>query len=102
MNDIFGEAPIKAILPVKEKFEYHTLILVLPSGESELPEVRVECKGADKEDSVCDERFCQVKELFLSVGTWDAIRSAGEIELGRLSARMDWSDPEEPWVDVEP
>jgi hypothetical protein len=97
--DIFSDGVVH---PVKEKFEYHTLTVILPAGQSETPIVRVECKGSDRDDCVCDSKYCQLEELIDNVGPWDVMRSAGEIELARLSARADWSDPEEPWIDVEP
>ena len=87
--------------PLKENFKHHDLIIVLNPGEGEGISFKVECRGADKEECVCDV-FCQVKDTIDMVGLWDCIKSAGEIELARLSARMDWTDPEEPWVEVEP
>jgi hypothetical protein len=89
-------------MPLKEKFDYHVLTVKLLAGEGEGITVEVECKGGDKKDCMCDSKYCHVKELILNIGWPDIVRAAGEIELVRLSARMDWTDPEEPWVDVEP
>lgn len=91
----------EAPMPLKEKFDYHTLIVKLPAGEGEYPTIEVQCRGVDKGDCMCTQGLCQVREQYAMVG-WDAIRAAGDIELARISARMDWTDPEEPWLDVEP
>lgn len=87
---------------MKENFDYHVLTIKLLAGEGEQPVAEVECKGADKDDCACTPQFCQIKECMYTVGTWDVIRAAGDIELARISARMDWTDPDEPWLDVEP
>lgn len=102
-GNMFEDDPISpASRPVKEDFNHHTLVIELLAGESEYPTVTVQCHKPDDDQNMCDTRICQVRELIASVGAWDIIRSAGDIELARLSARVDWSDPEEPWVDVEP
>jgi hypothetical protein len=87
---------------IAEKFEDHTISVVLLAGEGEGMTMRVECKGADKDRSLCEENHCQVDALIRDVGWPDVIKAAGEIELSKLSARVDWSDYDEPWVEVEP
>lgn len=87
--------------PLKENFDYHVITVKLLRGEASGITFEVECKGGDKDDCVCDPSFCQLKELIALEGV-DVIRSAGDIDLMRLSTRVDWSDPDEPWVDVEP
>lgn len=98
MSELFSEGPM---LPLKEDWNDHVVTIVLPHGGGEEPTLKIECKSADNPMSVCTEDICQMKELYRSVG-WDAVRAAGDIELARLSARIDWTDPEEPWLDVEP
>lgn len=88
--------------PIKEDFKDHTLVVELPAGEGEQPVVKTECHNPNSDQNMCDVRHCQVKDLIATVGAWDVIRAAGDIELTRLSGRIDWSDPEEPWLDVEP
>lgn len=102
MDDIFGEAPISSPSPVKENFKYHTLIVTLEAGEGQGYTHKVQCHGADKNDCACTQAFCQLDEQIRMVGLFDVLKAAGDIELARLSARMDWTDPEEPWVEVEP
>lgn len=87
--------------PMRENFNHHTLSIKLLRGSSEMPTLEVLCKGAGEDDCTCTEQECQMKNLISDMG-WDVIRAAGEIDLARLSARIDWSDAEEPWVDVEP
>lgn len=90
------------MMPLKEKFDYHVLTLTLDAGEGSDVSFKVECKGGDKDDCACDPQYCQLEDQIKMVGLWDVLKAAGDIELVRLSARMDWSDPEEPWVEVEP
>lgn len=88
--------------PLKEKFDYHTLVLTLVAGEGEGITFKVECRGAGRDDCACRSGFCLMKETIDGVGLEDILRSAGDIELARLSARMDYTDYDEPWVEVEP
>jgi hypothetical protein len=86
---------------IKGNFNGHTVSVVLPGGEGEYVTLRFECKEADVASSPCSKEQCQMEEIFGDIG-WDVVRAAGEIELTRLSARVDWSDPEEPWIELEP
>ena len=92
----------RGVHPVRENFNYHVLIPTLQAGEGSGIYIKVECKGADKDDCLCRSNYCELEDQIKMVGWPDVIKSAGDIELARLSARMDWSDPEEPWVEVEP
>jgi len=87
---------------IEEKFEEHTLTLTLLAGEGEGFKVDVECKAKDNDHSVCTSKLCMLDDLIKSVGFTDIVKAAGDIELGKLSAKVDWRDPEEPWVEVEP
>lgn len=88
--------------PKLENWNYHVLRIVLLQGKGKGFEPRVVCKGADKDDCACTETMCWVSEHIYSNGLWDILSAAGEIEFTALSARMNWSDYEEPWVEVEP
>lgn len=101
MTEFFTSAEPDPV-PVKEKFDYHTIALVLPAGEGEGLRLDIKCKGADKEDCSCNSDFCNLEDIIQQVGWSEAIRAAADIPLSRVSARVDWSDPEEPYIDVEP
>lgn len=101
MND-FEELLNYAQKPIYDSFDGHVVTIKIPAGEGEsYPTLEIECKEGDRDDSVCNPGSCQMKELYDSVG-WECLRAAGEIELSKLSAKVDWSDPEEPWIEVEP
>lgn len=84
-----------------ESWNGHVVTLVLPRGEGNGIEAKIECKEGDIDDSPCNPDFCAMKDVYDQVG-WDVFKSAGEIDLVKLSARMDWSTPDEPWIEVEP
>lgn len=85
----------------REPFEWHTIELVIMASHGEAyPDVKIECKAADIEKSPCNQ-ICMLKDLYDSVG-WEIFRASAEIPLGKLSARIDWTDSEEPYVDLEP
>lgn len=86
---------------MKESFDSHVVTIILLQGEGEQPTPRFECKSADDPKSACSPEICAMKDVYDNVG-WEVFRAAGEIELVKLSARVDWSDSEEPWIDVEP
>jgi hypothetical protein len=87
--------------PIYDSFDGHVVTVVLPAGGGEYPVPKFECKESSRDDSVCTPAWCQLKELYDSVG-WEIFKAAGEIELAKLSAKADWRDPEEPWIEVEP
>lgn len=97
LDDLFDDEPKTY---TKGDFGGHAAILTQPAGEGEMPTVKFQCRESMQDDSPCTPDLCQMDELWRSVG-WDAVRSAGEIELVRLSARVDWTDAEEPWIDLE-
>lgn len=87
--------------PLKESFDYHTIEVVLLAGEGNGIQYRVKCLGADKDDCACTANECQMLTMVQYDGI-DMIKSAGDVTLGHMSARMDYSDFEEPWIEVEP
>ena len=95
-DNIFAGKPLP---PLKEDFKYHDIVLKLGAGDGEGVSFEVKCRGKDADDCVCD-TFCQVKDTLDMVGLWDVLRSENEVELCTIQARMDWTDPEEPWVEV--
>ena len=99
ITDLFGEENKQ---PKLENWDYHKLIIVILAGKGSGWEPRVVCSGADKEDCACTEQLCQVREQIYSGGLWDVLDVAGDIELTPLNARMNWTDYEEPWVEVRP
>lgn len=102
MSDFSGIDEYAAYYSPKEKWDYHTITVILPAGEGEYPRLEVECRGGDKDDCSCTTRICAMKDQIDQIGAWDGLRAAADIPLAKLSARMDWSDPEEPWIEVEP
>lgn len=94
-------SPAYTQLPPRYDFNGHVVTVVLPAGEGEYPTLRFECKEAELDNSPCRPAECQMEGLWKDIG-WDVLKAAGEIDLGKLSARVDWSDPEEPWIEVEP
>lgn len=94
--DLFGDRQ----KPVRNAWEGHTVIAILPAGQGEYPTLKFECHEADRDDTTCTSSECHVRELYNNVG-WDVLRCEDDIELGRLEARADWSDPDEPWIDVK-
>lgn len=97
LHDIFGKEQKHPAY----NFNGHVVTIVLPAGEGEYPTLKFECKEAELENSGCILQDCQMETLWRDVG-WDVIKAAGDIEIGKLSARVDWSDPDEPWIEVEP
>lgn len=87
--------------PIKESFEDHVIVLILPSGEGEYPTAEIQCLAPQSDKNMCNVGNCEMQTLYAMVG-WDAIRSAGDIKLARLSARIDWTVADEAWIDVEP
>lgn len=86
---------------IVEKFEEHDIALILPSGEGEGIEAKVTCRAGHSEQSCCTPTWCAVKDQIDMCGIWDVLRSKEDQELVILKAKIDWSDPEEPWVEVE-
>jgi hypothetical protein len=98
LDELFPDEPQYS---PQESFDGHVITVVLPKGEGEYPTLKIECKSVGIDNSPCQEIECVLEQLYKDVG-WELIRAAGDIELGKLSARVDWTDPEEPWIDVEP
>lgn len=101
MSDFDFFDPKAVNYPAKGDFNGHVVTVVLPAGGGEYPVLKFKCKEAEVDSSPCTSRICYMKDLYDNVG-WDCLRSAGEIDLAELSARVDSTDVDEPWIDVEP
>lgn len=99
LEDLFPDLPV---YDPRENFNYHVLEFVLNPGEGSGITVKVECKGADKDDCACTKDDCQMEYQIKMCGWEDITKAAGDVPLGKVSARMDWTDQDEPWVEVEP
>jgi hypothetical protein len=94
--------PYELVYDPRENFNYHVIEFILGAGKQGGIRAKVECKGADKKDCVCTSERCEMKNLISMCGWEDVMKAAGDIPLGKVSARMDLTDNEEPWVEVEP